>query len=114
MVIFISSHDLISIWSSVIDVNASMNADAKRALVSSGMLRSIAARRIVCPLPSSVGARVLGDVYHEINLMVVEQFECLRLHVGLTGPVDLYGGYAVVVDEGVCASCGVDLVAPCC
>ena len=38
---------LMEMLSSDVEVNAKMNADAKRALVIRGMLRSMAARRIL-------------------------------------------------------------------
>lgn len=54
---------------------------------------------------------ILRYVDHQIYLLVMEQLQSLRLHVGLAWPVDAHGRNAVVIQEAVCAACGIDLEA---
>ena len=55
-----SSQLLIAMSSMLIEQKALMNALARRALVTRGMFRSTAARRILYPFSSSVGVRSRG------------------------------------------------------
>ena len=53
------------------------------------------------------GGKILRDVHDQVNLLVVQEVECLWLLVTLAGPVHQYCRHPIVVQELVRAACGI-------
>ncbi len=64
--------------------NAPMKAPARRALVSSGIFRSMAARRLA--VTQFACSQILRDIHHHVNLLSVQHLQRLRLTC-LAGPI---------------------------
>ena len=43
--------------------------------------------------------QVLGNIYHQIDLFVVQHFQSLRLAIAFAGPKDFYSRYTVIGEE---------------
>ena len=80
---------------------AVMKAEARRALVSSGMLRSMAAPTQTVSVGELASGEVLIDVHHHVDLALMQEVEGLGLLPFVGRPEDQRGGDAVLCQHVV-------------